>query len=390
MSEGLRVAICHTRLNYVGGSEKYIWSLAGRLLAAGHDVHFFGSRWEPFPDPRLRIHRVPRLRGLPGAKVLSFAYLSRALLRRESFDVIHGFTKTFHQDVYTDGSGCQADYQEYLFAGDSPWRRAIRSLAPKQWATIHVERRRFRPGACRRILVMSRMVKEQIHARYELPDPVVEVLYNGIEIDHFHPRRRQDEGPALRREQGADPGTRVLLFVGNDYRRKGLAAVIEAVRAEEASGRPWTLWVVGRDRRPEPYRALAADLGHRVRFLGPQREVAPLHAAADAFVLASAYDVFGNAVLEAMASATPPIVSSRAGASEIVADGRDGLVVSPRDGAPAIARALEILSDTERRHAMGMEARATAERFDWDRHFERVLEVYREIARAKRGDGAGG
>ena len=106
----LCIAITHTRFAYTGGVEKYIYSLVERLLDAGHEVRYYASRWEPYEHPRLRFCRVPLVRYPPSLRVLSFNHFARRLVRRQPCDLIHGFTKTDCQDIYTDGSGTLDEY----------------------------------------------------------------------------------------------------------------------------------------------------------------------------------------------------------------------------------------------------------------------------------------
>src|SRR2546430_15219930 len=67
--------------------------------------------------------------------------------------------------------------------------------------------------------------------------------------------------------------------------------------------------------------------------LGARDAVRPLYAAADCLILPSRYDPFPNTVLEAFAMGLPAIVSTHAGAAEIIAQGVNGWVCEPDDAA---------------------------------------------------------
>ena len=85
-------------------------------------------------------------------------------------------------------------------------------------------------------------------------------------------------------------------------------------------------------------------------------------------------------VLEALACGVPALVSFRAGAAELVADGKTGRVLDDRAaGAAWAAAALPFLAPARREEA-GRRARADALRHPWSHHVARVLEVYRELA----------
>ncbi len=376
----VKIAINHTRFARTGGIERYIFTLVERLLAAGHEVHCFVRRWEPHEHPRLRFHRVPVLPLGEGVKALTFAYASARLLERERFDVVHGFTKTFRQDLYTDGSGCFEDYLAYLRTAP-PWRRVITYRPLLAFAIRHIERRRFRRAPLPRVLAMSRGTRDQILKRHAFPPELAEILHGGVDTAEFHPARRLEARDRLRRRYDTPDGALVLLVVGNDYRRKGVGCAIEAVA--RVGHRDLMLWVAGHDRKMARYEAIARRRGVAARFLGPQARPAECLATADAFLFPSRFDAFGNAALEALAAGLPAIVSSRAGVSELIRDGVNGLLLEDPEDPGELARRIGEILDPARREEIGTRARATAEEHTLERHFARLFEVYREITGAR-------
>lgn len=380
----MRVALCHTRATDVGGVERYVHALAVRLIEAGHEVHYFCNWWDETVDPRIRLHRVPYWgKQIKWLKVLCFDLLSRRAIEAEGpFDVVHGFSKTSRQDIYRDGSGCAADYHAHMLATHpSPWARLARRHSLAQAVIRRIEARRYTPGACKRIVAISRLVKEQILARYPLAPEQVEVIYNGVDLERFTPALAARARPEVRRELELPPEEPLLLFVGSDYRRKGLQTFLEALaRLPRGAG-----VVIGRERR----RAAAAyereaerlGLGGRVRFLGVQKEVRRFFAAADALAFPTLFDAFGNVTLEAMASGLPTVVSSRAGSAEVVEDGASGAVLSDPQDPTELADALRPYLDPHLARAHGARARALAEDYSWDRHFDRIIvTLYGEVA----------
>lgn len=415
----VKIAINHTRFSPEGGIEKYVYALVQYLLNEGHEVHCFVRRWEPHVHPRLHFHHVPAIPLGEGIKVLSFAYASALLLRRQRFDIIHAFSKTFEQDVYTDGSGCFDDCLPYRRSA-SLWRR-LTTFRPLLSAAIrHLERRRFgcvggsgdpptTPGeppttagdaqttkgdpparACPRVLAMSRMAHRQVVDRYDFPADNIEVLYSGVDTTEFRPEASQVWRDDFRRQYQAGPAETVILFVGNDYGRKGLATTIESLSRLKQSNRAGqdggtVLWVVGKDRRTRQYQHLAARKNVRARFLGTQRSPRDFLRAADVFVFPSLYDIFGNAALEALASGLPSIVSARAGVSELIRDGIDGLLLrDPQDPAELLGHIRRLLHADDRRR-IGAEARKTASLYTLENHLQKLLQVYKEVLQARQG-----
>ena len=85
-------------------------------------------------------------------------------------------------------------------------------------------------------------------------------------------------------------------------------------------------------------------------------------AAADLFLLPSDMESFGLAALEAMACEVPVVATDVGGLPEVVDDGVDGYLVTPRDVETAARYALEILTRADRGREMGQPARAHAKK----------------------------
>lgn len=96
----------------------------------------------------------------------------------------------------------------------------------------------------------------------------------------------------------------------------------------------------------------------------------------DVFVLSSVEEGISNAVLEAMASAVPIVTTTAGGMAEAVTDGIEGFVVGVRDVAALADRIEQLAGDPDRRIAMGLAARARAER---DFTLARQLSVFEDI-----------
>ena len=129
----------------------------------------------------------------------------------------------------------------------------------------------------------------------------------------------------------------------------------------------------------------ARRLGSCCRLLGHVDDVPLFHHALDLFVQSSTYEGTPNAVLEAMALETPVVATDVGGTAELVAHGRDGLIVASGDAGALAAAMQTALADGEATRARVAAARR---RVETDLSFEsrlRALEaIYRELAKARR------
>lgn len=402
----LRIAMNHTRLAESGGVETYVLRLVRWMLERGHRVDFFcAHRTSPYEHPGLRVVRVGQPRSPRALRVAAFARGSRRAIRRaereQPYDVVHGFGRTCYQTFYRDGSGCFADYREsYLDAVKRRGPRMLERLAPTDRVVHAIERARYRTTPPRLVVAISRMVREQILGRYQLPPERVRVVYSGIDLERHHPRLREAGRARLRAAlSGAPPpagasGTRrMFAFVGNDYARKGLDVLIDALgqleRVPEVARRDFAVAVVGRDRHEALWRRRAQRQGveHRLGFLGFRRDVPELLAGADALLLPSWFDAFGNIVAEAMGCGTPVVASARSGGSEWIREGENGFVAARQDGV-TLARPLRTLLEASDLTPLREAARRTAAAWPWDAHCETLLALYRELAAARRDPAA--
>jgi glycogen(starch) synthase len=94
-------------------------------------------------------------------------------------------------------------------------------------------------------------------------------------------------------------------------------------------------------------------------------------------VLPSLYEGFGIAFLEAMAVGLPVVGTPTGGMADLIEPGVNGLLV-PHHEPEALAGAISaLLSDPERRRALGRQARLTAQTYTWKRAAEATASVYR-------------
>lgn len=207
-----------------------------------------------------------------------------------------------------------------------------------------------------------------------VPKNRVVVVSNGTEPP-------QEEGE-VRKDKDKRSGLMIrIVSVSNLIPVKGiddnLHALSELSRA--MPGLCWEYVIIGDGPCRAELAALACSLGidGRVRFLGRLDYAATMRemAAADIFSLPSWEEAFGIVYLEAMARGKAVIGCMDNGAEDFVANGKDGLLVPPRDTA-ALASALSaLISDERLRDEIGRNAKLKARCFTWDRNAEELLRI---------------
>jgi glycosyltransferase involved in cell wall biosynthesis len=209
------------------------------------------------------------------------------------------------------------------------------------------------------------------------------VMPHGVASGRFRPELRSPEMRAgLESRCGAPEGSTLLLYVGRLAPEKNLALLVETVaRLEETSPGVFHL-VVGGDGVLRPYleRECARRIPGAACFLGhfgDQQRLAELYANCDVFIHPNPREPFGIAPLEAMASGLALVAPSSGGVPHY-ADASNAWLAEPTP--EAFARAVREIRDNpallcSRQRA----ARATAERFDWEKVTAGYLALYDEL-----------
>jgi len=367
-----------------GGGEVFARRFARALADLGHEVHVYaGDGDEPMPGVQFHAVSVPRGRSLRRAR---FARRCAEAVQEDTFDIVHGFGKSTYMDVFRPGGGVHRAWMKQdlmaMASGLKRWLAQIRRwMSPDQWSVLRLEREQLGKEDGPHIIAVSRMTRQHMIQYYGTPPERITAIYNGVDLERFHPRNRGKSRQGTRERLGVGRGA-LFLFVAHNFRLKGLGALVRALPLVEA--RDYRVVVVGRG-RPAPYRRLARRLGceEQIMYYGPASDTAPLYAAADALIHPSFYDPCANVCLEALASGLPVLTSPFNGSGEIITQGQEGFVVDPRDHG-AVADCITRLLDPNFRRDASDAARALAERFSMEWHVGRVIRVYESVLEQKR------
>lgn len=199
----------------------------------------------------------------------------------------------------------------------------------------------------------------------------------GVDMTRFSPERFAHH---------ENDGVFTFLFVGRIVRDKGINELVEAFVRLHADHPTTRLVLVGNyERSLDPVShdtQRLIDTCDAIEAVGPKRgdDLPRAYAAADCFVMPSYREGFPNTVLEAGAMGLPSIVTDINGSREIVDNGKNGLVVPPRDAAALHAAMERMLTDDEARQRMAHEARPMiASRFDRDFVQRCQIDFYKEV-----------
>jgi UDP-glucose:(heptosyl)LPS alpha-1,3-glucosyltransferase len=228
----------------------------------------------------------------------------------------------------------------------------------------------------RMYVAVSPRVSTELQQIYGVPPSRIEVIPNGIDLGRF--TRDAAAGRAIRAEFSIPAEAKLLLFAGHEFRRKGLAHAIDAL---ERLGPDVWLLVVGSD-NAAPYRKMATTSAGRLVFAGTRADMPALYAAADGFVLPTAYETFSLVCMEAMACSLPVFATPVGGIEDYLVDGVNGYQIR-MDGADVAARVSQVFADPGLTQRLRDGARATALNYGWDHVGARYMSLLEQVQAAK-------
>jgi L-malate glycosyltransferase len=351
----IRVVFCLDNFG-VGGTELNAVRLAeqldtSRFRLSVAALQASGPLRERYAKAGVPVHVFP-LRSLYGPSAIREGVRFARFLTRERADVVHS------HDIYNN-----------LFA--TVWARAARVpgiiASRRWWHTLNRPSHRIANAVgyrlAHRVVANCDSVAKSLIEDERIPASRVVVVPNFLDARAFEPVS------SARREQvlatfGVPRDALVVGVVARLNPVKDHASLIRAIATLAPRWPRLHLVVAGRgDARDGLVRLVSElDIAERVHFVGLQAHDPNLHALFDLSVLPSRSEGFPNAVLEAMAAATPIVATAVGGTRDAVVDGETGLLVPPAD-TPALATAIErLLGDSALRAAMGEAAQARARR----------------------------
>lgn len=288
------------RFGCVGGMESYVWFLSHELAKLGYQVTVICEESDAPYDPSIEIVSVTKSSARRRWKAMrdfnvQLDHLFKARPELLSL-IIHSHERTAWHHV-TTFHGPPMKAEKTL-----PWYKRLSSRI-RYW--LDVESRELCGPRVQRIVPVSQMIGSQLRdlypeASYRMMGPAYPALTSSS------PKPFKGCGQIFK-----------LLFVGREWKRKGLSKAVEVCEAL-ASRHPVQLDVFGVDSIDVP-NSLAPPF---VKFWGYQAEV-PFEQY-DLLVHPAVSEPFGMVVIEALSAGCRALVSDRVGASEYI---HDGLVV---------------------------------------------------------------
>lgn len=226
----------------------------------------------------------------------------------------------------------------------------------------------------KKVISVSENTKKDIIKFYETPEVKIEVIHNGY---------NQVDSVATPKEFKA-PTAPYLLYVGTLQPRKNVAKLIEAFNILKNEHADLKLYIVGKKGwlYDEIFaRVTQLQLKDDVVFTGyvSESEKNALYKHAQAYVLPSLYEGFGNPPLEAMSAGCPVIVSNNSSLPEICGDAC--VYFDPSDTMDMVKSIGEVLSNKKLRASLKAKGIQRVKEFSWEKCAQKTLQVLKDVAK---------
>ncbi|HWY09098.1 MAG TPA: glycosyltransferase family 4 protein [Candidatus Acidoferrales bacterium] len=231
------------------------------------------------------------------------------------------------------------------------------------------------------LAAVSQLTANELTRHFARQD--VSVIPNAVDLARFNLPERLRRREEARKLLQLSEDELVLLLVGNDWKKKGLAPLLTSIAAIQHI--PLRLLVVGRDdRAPFLEQIQRLHLDGCVLFPEPSSDIMKFYAAADLYAGPSLHDSFALPPIEAMACGLPVITSVTNGGSQIITEGFDGFVLSdPQDSVALSQLIARLYEQHELRRSVGEKAALTVKSYTWQRNAEETFQFLLETLHRK-------
>jgi L-malate glycosyltransferase len=323
-----------------------------QLTGAGVAVHCVGSGNSPAQvllDPRWAI----RLGGLLRSQQYDIVHLHSPLIAGVVRPLVRSFGKPRPKLVSTEHNA---------------WTTYARPTRVLNAATYGLDDARF---------AVSSEVRASVSPR--LRDDV-EVVIHGVRMDQV--RALRAERASVRAELGVGESDVVVGTVANYRAQKAYPDLMAAARTALDAEPRLRFVAIGQGPLEAEIKAEhdRLGLGDRFRLLGYREDAVRVLAGCDIFVLASHYEGFPVAVMEAIALGLPVVATAVGGIPDGLTHAQEALLVPPRQPALLADALLRLAKDEALRATMGGAAYRRASEYDIRRTVRRLEAAYIALA----------
>lgn len=318
----MRLLFCLFKYFPYGGLQRDLKNIALEAKKRGHDIYILTTSWKGELPDGFKLDLI-EVRGITNHKrTINFANKVNRYLKENKYDLIIGFNKIPHLDVYYAADPC---YKAKIFEQKGYLYR----LSSRYKSYVKLEEAVFSPNSKTHILLLSPKEKEKFIKYYKTPEDRFHLLPPGILRSRYVDKDREVIREEVRKELNINSDVYLLLMVGSGFKTKGVDRAIKALASLPGLLRSKTkLCIIGEGKK-NSFEKLANSLkvGQNVIFLGGREDVQRFIVGADLLVHPAYSENTGTVLIEAIVNGLPVLASDVCGYAPYVFESKAGLLI---------------------------------------------------------------
>ena len=409
----MKIALIESYLNGKGGSQRQALSFAVEFQKLGHDVTVYAvthDKGEGFLEliSQLKVISLPGgFKAPPAKKRRFFGFLNYIAYAKAENSAARALAYLIDRDTEIlnphDRLGFHVASYYKKCVKDVPSVLMMSDILTKSWIAWRKSQfdPHYRPSVKQKLFNWLVDAYEVRH--FITPHEGMAVLDERTKqwaMDYFH-KNATVVRSGLNIEKfsyvprNAIQGRRVrILMAGIFFLHRRYEDGIRAVKLLEDHGIDASMTITGNYIANNEYKSyfkrlcsLVKELGleSRVTFAGEvsEDELAANYASHDIYVSPNHLQSWGLACFEAMARGLPAIVSKSAGAAEVLTNGENALLVSPRSPEEIVRAALRLINDAQLYTRISSQGRKfVEENISWEKSARAMLNVFERVRHA--------
>lgn len=372
-----RITLLKSSLTQTGGLEKYTWQIAQRFCQKKLPVTLLttGTSSPPFGSNYLNVISFPIDYRLSVLNLLQFNRCCTQYIKKHPTPIIFGLDRNQFQTHIRAGNGVHAAYLNYRAQEEGLYKKLSFFFNPLHQMTLQLEKKAFEHPELQILFTNSYLVKQEVLSHYDIAPEKIQVVHNGVEWTALAPYFQSwyKKKQTILKNLKLPSSCYHFLFIGNNYRRKGLSKLLQALSL--IGNQSFHLSVIGKEYYLADFKQQVSELNleSKVTFFGPRNDIYQFYQYADSLVIPSFYDPFANVTVEALAMGLFVVSSTRNGGSEILSP-TNGTVIESLEDISSFAQALHTALSHPKTEKSAVAIRESVKSFDFSNQLDQIVE----------------
>ncbi len=370
----LEIVFIKYHLNTYGGLEKHFYHILNAFLKKGYKITILTmNNAQKKSSKNLKIITFRSFKIFKFLKLKIFDFKCFLWIKKNRPKTIFSFDRV---SIFTHtrlGNGLHISYLKRKKLFETSFKSLLNRINPFHRAILKIEKKGFKQKKLKKVIVNSKMVQEELLKEYNFDPHKIKVIPNGVEYKEMEKDFLNWEKQKLSfaKKLNLDPKNFHFLFIGNDYKRKGLKLLLKAL--SHIRDKNFHLSVIGKDKKINKYISFAKKhkIDKKVSFFGPRKDTLKFFMLSDCFILPTLYDPFANVVIEALAMGVFVITSKYNGAKQIITN-ENGFVLDPLNTDEFVNSLLKRMQ-TKKSFENSKKIRQTVKRLNFSNQLETLL-----------------